>query len=294
MIVEKSAIVGNVRINYAETSSIGPTIILLHGIPGRWQEYLSIMPDLGSRYHLIALDFRGHGKSGRTPGEYHSSYYGKDVLGFLRKELEEPVVIFGMSAGGLVALDVAVQAPERINALIVGDAPIDIAGLKIWMKSEAFTSLFSDLRTLAGMEEPLEVIFNNLADLPVEIPGEQAPIRYADQPGMDVLEVKEFAKTLTMLDPGVLEYHAEGRADEYLVGLDLNKMLPGISCPVLLIQADPKLGAMMTDDAINSALDKLPNAISVRIEDSGHDLLKDAWKDKSIVRAIFSFLDTLK
>jgi pimeloyl-ACP methyl ester carboxylesterase len=292
MIVEKTAVVGNFKIHFAETPSIGPTIVLLHGIPGRWQEFLPIMPDLGSRYHLIAMDFRGQGKSGRMPGEYHSSFFSRDVLTFLRQYLKEPVNLFGMSAGGLVALDVAAQAPEEVNALMVGDAPIDIDWLKRWMKSEAFTRLFSGFRTLAGIDEPLDVIFDNLADLPVKMPGEE-PIRYADQPGMDVLEVKQFAKTLAMLDPGVLEYHAEGRAEEYLVGFDLTKMLPGISCPVLLIQGDPELGAMMTDEAINSALDKLPNAISVRIEDSGHDLLENAWKDKSIVRAIFAFMDTL-
>jgi len=294
MIVEKSVVLNDLICNYAETPSYGPTLILLHGIPGRWQEFLSIMPDLASQYHLIALDLRGQGKSGRTPDEYHSSFYGKDVLSFLTHEFEEPVVLFGMSAGGLVALDVAAQAPGRVTAVMVGDSPIDFVLLKTWMKSEAFMDLFSALRELAGSEKPLAQLTNELAEIQVNVPGKQGSIRYADQPGIDALELRQFAKTLSMLDPGVLDYHAEGRADEYLAGFDLEKMLPSITCPVLLIQGNPSLGAMMTDESVASALDVLPDAISVYIEGSGHDLLINNWKEQSLLRAIFTFLDTLE
>lgn len=294
MIIEKSVVTKDLRINCAETPSHGPTLIMLHGIPGRWQEFLPIMPDLVLKYHLLALDLRGQGKSGRTPGEYHASYYGKDILSFLTYEFDEPVILFGMSAGGLAALDAAAQAPGKVKAVIVGDSPIDINLLKTWMKSEAFMDLFSSFRDLAGLEKPLEELSNDLAEILVNIPGEKEPIRYADQPGVDALELRNFAKTLSMMDPGVLDYHAEGQADEYLAGFDLETMLPRITCPVLLIQGNPDLGGMMTDDSVEYALAMLPDAISVLIEGSGHDLLMNNWKEQSLLWAIFTFLDTLE
>ena len=154
--------------------------------------------------------------------------------------------------------------------------------------------LFSALRELAGSDKPLVQLTNELAEVQVNIPGKQGSIRYADQPGMDALELRQFAKTLSILDPGVLEYHAEGRVNEYLAGFDLEKMLPSITCPVLLIQGNPSLGAMMTDESAASALAVLPDAISVKIEGSGHDLLMNNWKEQSLLRAIFTFLDTLE
>jgi pimeloyl-ACP methyl ester carboxylesterase len=294
MMIEKTLITKDVIINYAEAPSPGPDLILLHGIPGRWQEFLPIMPDLAFRYHLFALDFRGQGKSSRTAGEYHSKSYGKDILSFLNHEFEEPVILFGMSAGGLVALDVAAQAPGRVKAVIVGDSPIDIVRLKTWMKSEEFMELFSAFRDLAGSEKSRVQISNYLAEIQINIPGEQEPIRYADQPGVDALELRQFAKTLSMLDPGVLDYHAEGRADEYLAGFDLEKMLPNITCPVLLVQGNPNLGGMMTNESVANALAELPDATTVLIEGAGHDLLVNTWKERFLLRAIFTFLDTLE
>ena len=294
MMIEKTLITKDVIINYAEAPSPGPALILLHGIPGRWQEFLPIMPNLAFRYHLYALDLRGQGKSGRTAGEYHSRLYGKDILSFLTHEFEEPVILFGMSAGGLVALDVAAQAPGRVKAVIVGDSPIDFVQLKTWMKSEEFMELFSAFRDLAGSEKPLLQISNELAEIQVNIPGELEPIRYADQPGMDALELRQFAKTLSMLDPGVLDYHAEGRADEFLAGFDLEEMLPNITCPVLLVQGNPNLGGMMTDESVDFALAELPDATHVLIERAGHDLLMNTWKERSLLQAMFTFLDTLE
>ena len=294
MIIEKTLCTNDVIINYGEAPSPGlPLILLLHGFPGRWQEFLPIMPELAFRYHLYAIDFRGQGKSGRTAGKYHSKLYGKDTLSFLTHEFEEPVILFGMSAGGLVALDVAAQAPDKVSAVIVGDSPIDIEQLKTWMKSEEFTDFYSSLRNLAGSEKPLAELSTELGDILVNVPGQREPIRYADQPGVDALELRQIAKTLSMLDPGVLDYHAEGQADEFLAGFDLDEMLPKITCPVLLVQGNPILGGMMTDEAVDYALAELPDATHVLIEGAGHDLILNTWKERSLLRAMFTFLDTL-
>jgi pimeloyl-ACP methyl ester carboxylesterase len=251
------------------------------------------MPDLVFSYHLYALDLRGQGKSGRTAGEYHSKFYGKDLLSFLNHEFIEPVILFGMSAGGLVALDVAAQAPGRVKALILGETPIDFKWLKTLMKSDEFISLFSAFRDLAGLDKSLAHIYNDLRKIPVQIPGEIETVRYEDQPGLDAIDLLRFAKTLCMLDPAVLDYHAEGRVDEFLEGFELEEMLHNITCPVLLVQANPNLGGMMTDESVDFAMAVLPNATHVLIEETGHDLGLDTWEINPLLKVIVGFLETL-
>lgn len=291
--IEKTLSTKDVTINFAEAPSSGPPLILLHGFPGSWQEFLPIMPDLVFSYHLYALDLRGQGKSSRTAGEYHSKFYGKDLLSFLTHEFIEPVILFGMSAGGLVALDVAAQAPGRVKALILGDSPIDFKWLKTLMKSDEFISLFSAFRDLAGLDKSLAQIYNDLREIPVHLPGETEPVRYADQPGLDAIDLLRLAKTLCMLDPGALDYHAEGRVDEFLEGFELEEMLHNITCPVLLVQANPNLGGMMTDESVYFAMTELPNAAHVLMEDAGHNLGLDTWEVNPLLRVLLGFLETL-
>ena len=68
MLKEQPFDTGRVTINYAEGPASGPPLVLLHGIISRWQYFLPIIPNLSIRWHIYALDFRGHGKSGRVPG----------------------------------------------------------------------------------------------------------------------------------------------------------------------------------------------------------------------------------
>ena len=268
-------------------------MVLLHGFPGRWQEFLPIMPNLVFSYHLYALDLRGQGKSGRTAGEYHTNFYGQDILAFLNHEIVEPVILFGMSAGGIVALDVAAQSPGKVRAIILGDSPIDFKWLKSLMKSDEFIALFSAYRDLAALDKSIDYVYDALMQIPVQIPGETEPVRYADQPGLDAIDLLRKAKTLSMLDPGALDYHAEGRVDEFFEGFELEKMLDKITCPVLLVQADPKLGGMMTDESVDIAMSVLPNATHVYMEGSGHDLGLDTWNLSPLLRVVIGFLEAL-
>lgn len=157
---------GTTKINYAEGPSSGPPLVLLHGLPGRWQEFLPILPTLSLLWHTYALDFRGQGKSGRVPGQYQSKYYIADVVEFLRWQ-EEPVFLFGLSAGGAIALKVAAECRKAVRAVIVGDSPIDMDELVAWMTSEGFKSWFSAMRELAGLDLSIKELSRRIADIPV-------------------------------------------------------------------------------------------------------------------------------
>lgn len=89
-----------VMINFAEGPPSGSPLILLHGGGDRWQHFLPIIPSLVMRWHVYALDLRGHGKSGRVPGHYRPEHYVADIMAFLKSQLAERVILFGHSLGG--------------------------------------------------------------------------------------------------------------------------------------------------------------------------------------------------
>jgi pimeloyl-ACP methyl ester carboxylesterase len=292
MLRETSFNTGLVEINYAEGPQSGPPLVLLHGYPGRWQEFLPILPTLCLRWHAYALDFRGQGKSGRVPGQYQFIHNTFDVEQFLRRQLGEPAILFGLSAGGAVALAVAAKCPEWVRAIILGDSPIGLDAVLPWMTSEEFKSWFSTLRKLAGLNLSVAELSERIADIPIQVPGQNTAIRAGDNPKVDAIHIQQHAITLSHLDPSVLEYHAEGRATEFLEGFDLDQFLGRISCPVLLLQADPSLGGMMTSKIIQHVQSILPNAVHVFIE-KDHNLGIDTWEVAPLLRAVVSFLESV-
>ena len=293
MLAESSCNTGTTAINFAEGPHHGPPLVLLHGLPGNWHEFLPIMPTLSLLWHTYALDFRGQGKSGRVPGRYLSKYYADDVEQFLRRQLNEPAILLGLSAGGAVALAVAAKCPELVRAVVVGDSPIDMDELVAWMTSAGFKYWFSILRELAGLGLPFAELSRRIADIPVQVPGQDSPIRYGDRPGVDAIQIQQLAITLSRMDPGVLEYHAEGRASEFLEGFDLDQILARITCPVLLVQGNPSRGGMMTDEVVKHVQSMLPNAMHVLIETAGHGLGLDTWEVAPLIRAVTGFLESL-
>ncbi len=294
MIRERKIRVGSVEINCAEGPQSGLPLVLLHGLPGRWQELMPLMPTLIPRWQVFALDFRGQGKSGRAPGQYQAKYYVADVAQFLQQQLAEPAILFGHSAGGAVALNVAAQIPGHVKAVIIGDSPIDLKVLIGWMTSDGFKRHFSALQKIAELEDrSVQEIAGEIGNISVQVPGQDVQIRYGDSPGVDEIHIQQLAITLSQMDPGVLEYHATGRAKEFLEGFDLDEILEKIECPILLLQGNPSLGGMMTDDVVNHIKSRLPGAVHSLLEAFGHGLGLDIWEVSSLLRSMMSFLDML-
>jgi pimeloyl-ACP methyl ester carboxylesterase len=293
MLQEKIFDTGEISINYAEGPPSGPPIVLLHGLPGRWQEFLPLLPSLTMRWQIYALDSRGQGKSGRVPGKYRPEHYIADVTAFLQTQLKDPAVLFGASAGGVAALAVAAQVPEKVRALVIGDSPIDIQALTAWMSSDAFAEHFSAQQDLAGSGLSIAALARALGDLPAQMMGQDPPLTYKELPGMDMVRLLAWAKTVSQLDPGVLAYHATGRGQEYLTGFDMDGIFQQVECPVLLIRADPELGALMSAEAAEHAVSILADGVQIMLDGVGHNLGLDTWEVGPVLRAVMGYLESL-
>ena len=94
------------------------TLVLLHGWVGTssWMFY-RMMPELGARYHTIAPDLPGFGRS-RTMAELPSIDTYVDFLSRLVDALDlDRIKLVGVSVGGTIALAFAHRYPERVSKL---------------------------------------------------------------------------------------------------------------------------------------------------------------------------------
>lgn len=103
------------------------------------------------------------------------------------------------SIGGWVALLVAARLTEGVQALILGDPPLNIERFVAIESGEERISLWRTMRGLAGPGLSIAELASELADLPVSVPEQDKPIRCGDLPGMDTAHFRGWAKTLSQV-----------------------------------------------------------------------------------------------
>ena len=155
MLVEKSFDTGEVVLNYAEGPDNGPPLVLLHGVTSRWQTFNPIINEFINRWQIYALDFRGHGKSSRTPEKYGLRYHYNDAVKFITQVVREPSVIFGHSLGGRTALILAANNPYITRAIILGDISLSISN-----EVEGLRNFFLKLGKVLGEKLTVKEIFD--------------------------------------------------------------------------------------------------------------------------------------
>ncbi len=100
----------------------GPAVVLLHGLAATKLSYLPLLPALAERYRVIVPDLPGHGESSkRRADEYTPSGFAATVLDLMGELEVGSAAVIGNSMGGRIALEVAAEAPDRVDALVLLD-----------------------------------------------------------------------------------------------------------------------------------------------------------------------------
>jgi pimeloyl-ACP methyl ester carboxylesterase len=288
MLREKTFDTGVVKINYAEGPPSGPCLLLLHGFTGRWQGFLPLLPVVSLKWHVYAPDHRGHGKSGHVASRYGIDDYMADIEAFVRDVVEAPAVVFGHSLGALFALVLAGRQPERVRGLIIGDMALSP---KTWAAMPTNQEFYVCLRDLASKKASIAELTRLLAELTV--PRTDPPVSYKDAPDVLSVELREWAKSVSQLDPDVVALHAQGQLHGLMQAFDFEAMLRRVSCPTLLLQADPSQGGIMTDHDVEYAMSLVAEAYHVQIKGAGHDLGMATCELGPLMRALLNFLESL-
>uniref|UniRef100_UPI00404867B7 alpha/beta fold hydrolase n=1 Tax=Algoriphagus sp. TaxID=1872435 RepID=UPI00404867B7 len=107
------------QLNFKKSGS-GPPLVILHGLFGSLDNWFSIAKELVEHYTLYLVDQRNHGDSPHST-EWNYGVMVEDLLELLDAEGLDSVYLMGHSMGGKTVMNFAVQYPERVSKLIVGD-----------------------------------------------------------------------------------------------------------------------------------------------------------------------------
>lgn len=113
-----TARVGDVDL-YWEESGAGPPLVLLMGLGVNCRGWDAQTPALASRFRTVVLDNRGIGRSGKPDGPYRTAQMARDTLALMDALGVARAHVVGISMGGMIAQEVALAAPERVEKLVL-------------------------------------------------------------------------------------------------------------------------------------------------------------------------------
>lgn len=113
-----------VKIHYVSIGE-GPLIVFVHGFPDFWYSWHNQMQALSDKYKCVALDLRGYNKSDKPKGveNYDMSLLVQDVIAVIKANGQEKSIIVAHDWGGAIAWQVALNAPQVVDKLIICNLP---------------------------------------------------------------------------------------------------------------------------------------------------------------------------
>ncbi len=114
--------INNTRLFYRlEGRNDLPALVLSHSLGCDLGMWAPQMPDLIDHFHVLRYDTRGHGASGVPAGDYTLDQLAQDVLALATKLNLAKFAFCGISMGGAVGQWLAINAPQRLTALVLAN-----------------------------------------------------------------------------------------------------------------------------------------------------------------------------
>jgi pimeloyl-ACP methyl ester carboxylesterase len=135
-------LVKGVKLHYLDWGGNGRTLLFLHGLGHSAHIFDDLAPKFVNDFRVLALTWRGHGKSDKPKTGYDVDTLTEDVRQFLDMMKVERVTLVGHSMAGEELTRFAGLYPERVQALVYLDAAYD-------RTDPSFTSFFRDSRSKA-------------------------------------------------------------------------------------------------------------------------------------------------
>ena len=269
-----TAELNGITINY-EVHGEGKPLVLAHGYTASQRMWDSVLPAISARYRTVIYDTRGHGKS--TAPEDMSAYdLARDYVGDQAALMDHLGIdrahVGGLSMGGMIAQEFALQHPERVDALLLFDTGPGMGALQ---RDPATAERFRQMREImqgVARTKGMSAIIDAMRNSPAAFrPPAGAPI------------------------PAAVRAHVEGMremsVDGYLGGgaalqnwRGSLERLHTIAAPTLVLvgEQDNLLGASRVMH------DKIAGSRFVLIRNSGHGTA--LWRPEAFAQATLEFL----
>ena len=268
-----------------------PPILLLHGITSFGGTWDWLVPTLTERFRVLRLDFRGHGASDRTPGEYEPEGYVSDAVAAIEQAAGQSCVVVGHSLGGATAAALTQQHPELVVAAVMEDPPLGLPGtaadsdegaaaaLEGNSLLESFRLIRESAPRLQASGVTVEVLAAILAAAPTASGGTFGELLHPDG--------------LTAMAGGLLDVDASV-LDPVLTGTIRSFLDPdaGFAVPSLVVCADPTKPDSVADPVLaRRYASHSPAAEVVVIDGAGH-LIHDERSSRDRFRELtLDFID---
>ncbi len=264
---------GEVALNYAERTGDNPAILFIHGITGRHETWDEVADAIRGESRSVAVDLRGHGRSGHTTGAYRLSDYAGDMANLIEGLDLAPAIVIGHSLGAMTACWLAAERPDLVGATVLEDPPLFARQIMEEFAADRHDRFTHNAR-LSG------------SGLSMEQMAEQ--IR-AVSPDATEEEVQKSALSLFVTDDDALEHVVDQRLDW---SHELEEKLRLIKCPTLLMQGNFELGAWMLAHDGKRAMDLISDCRLETWDDTGHLLHSD--NPDRFIEQVGSFVAGLK
>ena len=119
----------DIRHFYLEKGT-GRPLILLHGNGADSGYFKGQINAFAGRYHVYAIDTRGHGRTPRGGMPFTIHQFADDLLGFMDAHQIGKAHLLGFSDGANVAMVFAMRHPDRVDRLILNGANLNASGVK--------------------------------------------------------------------------------------------------------------------------------------------------------------------
>lgn len=103
-----------------EEEGVGDPLLLIMGLGYSRDMWNRTLPVVAQRYRTISFDNRGVGHSDVPPGPYPIPVMAADAAAVMDSAGVERAHVFGISMGGMIAQEFALQYPDRVRSLILG------------------------------------------------------------------------------------------------------------------------------------------------------------------------------
>jgi pimeloyl-ACP methyl ester carboxylesterase len=122
--------VGGINVFYREAGSAdAPTLLLLHGFPTSSAQYEGLIDRLADRFHLVAPDYPGFGRTDPLPGPSTFDGLADTVDGFADALAMQHYSLYLFDFGAPVGFRLATRHPGRVRALVIQNANAYEAGI---------------------------------------------------------------------------------------------------------------------------------------------------------------------
>lgn len=245
--------VDGLRLHYTRTGSddnAKPPVVLAHGYTDDGLCWTPVAQALEADYDLIMVDARSHGRSDAVRAAYGIQDLASDLCGVIRGlELHKPAIL-GHSMGGRTTLALAGLYPEVPGAILLEDADaLSIAALTPQADEERRARTRADLKALQHKtRDELITIMRGQQSWPA-----------AEYEAWADARSRLRLDGLNLLNSGV----------------DWPVVLRNITCPALLLIADPERGGMISEERAAEMRSLIPGLRVAHIAGAGHSIHRE-------------------